>query len=72
MRNTPITLVRRNGSLTSTTQSDSVFYSRTAAEKDQLWRQWAEEEAKRRLGFAVFVSSKEARNAVSETDVWAF
>ena len=73
MRNTPITLVRRSGSLKSVSKLDRMFcdMDRTAAGKEQLWREWAEEEAKRRLGFAVFVSPQEPRDRTCLTLMYA-
>ena len=67
-RNIPTTLIRRNGSLKSTAKPDPVFCGQAAASKEQLWREWAEDEAKRRLGFAVFVSSQEPQDVVFDTN----
>jgi hypothetical protein len=55
MRNTPITIVRRNGSLSSTVDLSRVLVGKSNRDTDQLWRSCVNDELKRRLGFAVFV-----------------
>ncbi|KAK4448709.1 fungal-specific transcription factor domain-containing protein [Podospora aff. communis PSN243] len=54
-RNTMITISRRNGSLTSTVGLERIRRDHPDASHEQLWRLWAKEEMKRRLGFAVFI-----------------
>jgi hypothetical protein len=55
MRNTPITFVRRNGSLASTTSIPRNIASDSDTMKDKVWKSWVKEELRIRLGFAVFV-----------------
>jgi len=54
-RNTIATVCRRNGSLTSTVTLERIRTENPEASHEELWGLWANEEMKRRLGFATFV-----------------
>jgi len=55
MRNTPITLCRCNGAMTSRARAPVLSGQISAESLNKLWMEWVQEESRRRLGFSAFV-----------------